>query len=410
MKRVRVILCACIVGSALSACGPILGSAGGKLPGSDTDRPLPKSGGSAYSLPRAVLDVKLTDIAGDLVLTIGQPEYVPDEHYTYLLQYKPSMLASDTAELTIDPKTNLLQTVNGTAEDKTSQVVVQLAEAAAMLAQAATAEEGIVIFERKIDPANDGARDALVRDMNRIATGHAAEMHATNCTNIDKKDKDKAGVCARYDALREGTKISFTVGKPDPLNVEPVDCSVGICYRAPAPYSIDFDFNGKYAYGTVVNLPNERPALALPLERTLFVKRVDNAEFENGMLKKAHFEKPSEALEVASLPATVMTGIFTSISNLIQAKIDLSDKEKGLAQSETALLQAQKDLQDKRVATQQSAREKQPTTLLSGSSSGRLIKAPLSRITSPPALTSTAPPPGLISPSTPGQLPAEGKR
>src|SRR5262249_18568751 len=111
-------------------------------------------------------------------------------------------------------------------------------------------------------------------------------------SNIDRK-------CVSYRALRGGANISFVVRKPAALDAELADCSVGVCYRVPAPYGIEFAFNNQYVYGTIVNLPNDRPALALPLERAAFVKRVNNVEFENGMLKKVHFEKPSEALEVA---------------------------------------------------------------------------------------------------------------
>jgi len=220
-----------------------------------------------------------------------------------------------------------------------------------------------------------------------------------------------ASKCASYRALSRAANISFIVKSPANLDAEPADCSVGVCYRAPAPYGIEFTFNNRYTYGTVVNLPNERPVLVLPLERTAFVKRVDSAEFENGMLKKAHFEKPSEALEIASLPENVMTAIFTSLSNFIQAKIDISDKEKGLAQSQTALLQADKDLRDKRIAVAQAAAQRQTNVLISGSSSGRRIAPKLGAITIP----QTQPPQGgpggsVTSPSNPGEnLPGGGK-
>jgi hypothetical protein len=407
-----VVVCATSVG-----CGSIVGSVGGKLPA---------SGGLVYSLPKAVLDVKLTDSDGDLVLTIGEPEYIADERYTYLLQYRPNAFASDTAELTVDAKTNLLQTVNSTAEDKTGQIIVELAKAAAkaaMLAQLAPEKGGIVIFERKIDPADDNAVAALVRDMNAVAEGHATRMHnKNNCSNTKQAgtnqasakqaDTEKADTCASYATLKQGPNISFIVRKPTPLDVEPADCSVGVCYRAPAPYGIEFVFNGQYAYGTIVNLPNDRPAIVLPFQRSAFVQRVNNADFENGMLKKTHIEKPSEALEVAKLPETVIDAIFTSISNLIQLKIGISDKEKLLAQSQTALLQAQKDLQNALVQMErQAAKESRPNGLLSGSSSG-LHFAP--RV---PGMEDQKPSPNpptvpsnQVSPSNPGKLAPRGKQ
>jgi len=404
MKRTLMVVAVVVIVCATSAgCGAILGSVGGKLPA---------SGGLAYSLPKAVLDVKLTDSSGDLVLTIGEPEYIADERYTYLLQYRPNAFASDTAELTVDAKTNLLQTVNSTAEDKTSQVIVELAKAAAkaaMLAQAAAGEE-IVILERKIDPADDNAVAALVRDMNVVAKGHATHMYnKNNCSNINQADNKLVDKCASYATLKQGPNISFVVRKPTPLEAEPADCSVGVCYRAPAPYGVEFVFNGQYAYGTIVNLPNDRPAVVLPFQRSAFVKRVNNADFENGMLKKAHFEKPSEALEVASLPEAVIDAIFTSISSLIQAKIDISDKEKGLAQSQAALLQAQKDLKDKRVQMEQEAAQSRTNVLVSGSTSGRRL-APKVPAIQPQQSTSPAGPNSPFSPGSSGTLPPGGRQ
>lgn len=355
----------------------------------------------------------MSDREGALVLTVGVPEFIADERHTYLLQYKSNPLATDTVDLTIDPKTNLLQTVNATAEDKTSQIIVELAKAAAMIAQAA-AEGEIVIFERKIDPDDDTAVAALVRDMNMVAKGHATLMYENNCTSRRTDNKISGNTdskCKSYRALIAGPNISFVVRKPMPLSTEHADCSVGVCYRVPAPYGIEFVFNGQYTYGTVVNLPNNRPALVLPLDRSAFVRRVNNVEFENGMLKKVHIEKPSEGLEVASLPVNVMTAVFTSISNLVQAKIDISDKEKGLAQSQAALLQAQKDLQDKRIEVAQTAAARQSGVLLSGSSSGKHFLPRLPPLTSsqpqpkPPAI----PDGGLGSPSSPGILQPGGQ-
>jgi hypothetical protein len=362
MRRALMIIGLIFALSVLAACGgTLMGSVSGNLSA---------SGGSAYCLPKAVLDVKLSDIDSDLVLAVSDPIYVPDERFTYLLEYRPNILSSDTVELTVDPKTNLLQTFNGTAEDKTSQIITQLAEAGAMIAFKTKAQPGeTVIFERSVDPADDSAVAELRKAMNAVATGHAENMYQTLNCESGKENRDK---CHNYDILRKREDlISFVIRKPSPLTAEPADCSLGVCYRVPAPYGIEFTFNNQYSYGAVVNLPNARPAIVLPLKRRMFVKMVDNAVFENGMLKMTHYEKPSEALEVASLPVTVATGIFSSVSTLIQAKIDISDKEKSLAQHQAAESQAKKNLQDKQTTAAQDVANKKTGVLLSGSSSGR---------------------------------------
>jgi hypothetical protein len=421
MRRIAIVVGVVFVNAILSGCGNILGSA----------RVDPQANtGSAYSLPKAVLDVKLSDVVGDIVITVSEPVYVPDERFTYLLQYIPNAFSSDTVELTIDPKTNLLQTVSGTAEDKTTAAIVALANAAAlgMIPQVAPGEE-IVIFERKIDPSDDEAVKDLNREMNKVAMGHSASMFNKKCTVSRAEDKtskatkptkkadnavgqgdaksdteSKESMCASYKALSQKANITFVVRKPAPSKAGDADCSIGACYRVPAPYGIEFTFNDQYSYGTVVNLPNAQPALVVPLERSAFVKRVDNVDFENGMLKKTHFEKPSEALEVAALPVTVMTAIFQSIATLIELKFNISDKEKLAAEKKVALLDAQKALADKQAAVPQSATAGQTNVLLSGSSSGlRKLPAvgriPVSQQPPPVGPTST-----LTSPSNPGGL------
>ncbi len=381
---------------------PIVGSQTGLVPPS----------GIAYSLPKALLDVTLSDAGGELKLTVGAPEYIADQRYTYLLQYKPDSFASDTVEITVDPKTTLLQTINTTAEDKTADTIIELAKAAALaarsalLAQAAEAPE-VVILEQKIDPDDEENVKTLVTRMNTAGASHANQMLAKlSCPVADKTNQAQ---CDSYRKLSSPAQISFSIkpiGQPTPAVSAVPDCSLGVCYRVLVPYRIDFAFNdGAYAYSTVVNLPNNGQPVVWPLDRTPFVKRVNNAEFENGMLKKVHVEKPSEAVEVASLPVKVVAAIFDSITNLVQFKINLSDKEKALAESQKTLLEAQRTLENARNPVPQSAGNA-TKALLAGSSGGRTINPRLQEIQiAKPA----APPAGLISPSNPGN-PSAGQK
>jgi hypothetical protein len=230
--------------------------------------------------------------------------------------------------------------------------------------------------------------------------------------------KPKDAACIGYTSIIGGTTIQFTVAAPQALDAAPADCSIGVCYRAAAPYGITFSFNNEYSFNTVVNLPNNRPAIVLPMARTSFVKRIDSAEFENGMLKKTHVEKPSEALEVASLPVNVMTAIFDSISTLVQAKVDLSGKEKALADaqkdqltSEQALAKARRDMEA------QAAVAAAGVYLLSGSSNGTSLSQKLPPIGANPNPVPTLVPvpvpnpnpgPGMFDPGSPGTNPSPG--
>lgn len=378
--------------------------------------------GVAYYLPKALLPVQLADVEGNLVLTVDKPQFVADLNHRYVLSYVPDAAASDTVEITVDPATSLLQTASSTADDKTGELIVAIARSAATIAQlvaqsSEAAGTKTVIFEELIDPAQDITE--VVKRMNGVAMRHAAARYSDlKCSGTP--DKEAIERCQGYTAWRTVAPISFatcqattqecrretthdaasakTDSAPVPVRI-PVtpsrDCAGGVCYRAAIPYRIEFTLNKTNYYSTVVSLPNETPTMLWSFNRTAFVKRINNAEFQNGMLKKVHLEKPSEAVEVAMLPVNVVKAVFESITGVFKFRVDLTNGEKSFVDAQKALLESQAALQ--KTMTPQSAEQAQ--VLLSGSTNGRAVAS------LPPIMPAPQPgafPGATVSPSAPG--------
>lgn len=326
------------------------------------------NGGIQYSLPKALIAIKLAENNGNLRITIEQPTFVADPEHTYLLRYKTSPFASDKFDVQVDPKTGLMTKIDMTADDQLDEIIVEIAKAVAML-ESADVTGDTVLIERIVDPTDDSALLALETEFNKI--GRDSICKDPNITTCD------------------GPGIKFIMKKPytdekiisNKTRVS--DCNVGVCYRNSMPYVFGFSFGNSITYETIVNLPNEAPVIALNLDRTLFVSRVNTIEFENGMLEKVYIDKPSEGLELARLPVEVAKGILSAPAEILKLKIDLSDQEEAWANQQVALIDAEKALREKQAEAKakESSEASKPLPLLSGTSNGLTLKQGLKQNT-----------------------------
>ena len=329
------VLCA----TALSACGPILSSA-------PTDDEAASLGGTAYSLPMQLVRVRLSDVDGALQIQLDQPISVADPAHTYLLSYRPSPLSEDTVDIDIDPKTGLLKQINLTAADKTDDIIVEIARSAALVFEATTAAEGRQIFTRLLDPSDEVATQELVDDMNRVAIADAAIRQESACRA--PSDERARTICASYRSVAAGRRrIDVTITKPPPYPAPVADCSIGVCYRHAMPYRFRVEFDGTgYSVEEAHSLTNAMPAIPIDLARASFVTKVSTIDFDAGQLDKVHVEKPSEGLELASLPIRVMRAFFGAVAELIQLRVNVGTQEQLLAQRELDVLRAEQALED----------------------------------------------------------------
>ncbi len=311
------------------------------------------AGGLQYSLPTARIKVKLSQKGNDIIqIRMEQPVYEADPQHTYLLRYETSPFASDKFDIDVDPKTGLLMKIDMTADDKLDEIIVEIAKAIAL--EAAEEDGETVLAERIIDPTTE--LDQLEKEFNDIV--------------IKKTRKDP-----KIDFFIKPSIKKPAANQASSTQSNKTDCSVGVCYRQVMPYVIGFSFENNIAYETTVNLPNNAPIISLGLDRSLFVTRINTIEFEDGIPKKVHLEKPSEGLRLAELPLEIARGVFSVPAELLQLKINKSDKETALANAKVSEIDAKKALIEKQMKANESSNAGTSQSLLVGTNVGRIKNA-----------------------------------
>jgi hypothetical protein len=350
---------------ALTGCGPMISSVDPS--GSNAHSSLRPPGGVPYFLPKAALKVTLSDVNGQFQVIVGSPRYIADEKFPFLLQYRPSAFASDTAEIDVDPNKGLLSKIDMKAEDKLDDIAIEIARAAVVIAEAADERPGIILVEQEIDPANTEEVNNLVAEMNKRARTNALLQRKAACANKQSKS------CIDYENIISGAvNINFLITKPQAYPDVLTDCNVGACFRVPMPYGISVDFGDLgSSYKTRVEIPNEMPAIPISLDRVSFVTKTAIIEFKDGMIDKVRVEKPSEALELVSLPLRIVGAVFDTIGKLIKFRIDTTDSETALATAQGKLIDAESKLREQRIASMKQEAAAEAAPLLVANSGGR---------------------------------------
>jgi hypothetical protein len=290
--------------------------------------------------------VRLSDVEGALQVQLDQPISIADPAHTYLLSYSASPLSDDTVDIDPDPKTGLLTTIDLTAADRTDDIIIEIAKSAALIFEAATEPQGREIFSRLLDPSDEAAKRELVDDMNRVAIEDAAIQEQSACRA--PSDERARAICTGYRSVAAGLRrIDLVIDEPPPYPTPVADCSIGVCYRLAMPYRFRVEFEGTgYSVEEVHSLTNAMPPIPIDLARASFVTKVTKIDFDAGQVDKVHVQKPSEALELASLPVRVVSAFFGAVADLIQLRVNVGTKEQALAQQELQVLQAKQALED----------------------------------------------------------------
>src|SRR3546814_7951437 len=75
-------------------------------------------------------------------------------------------------------------------------------------------------------------------------------------------------------------------------------------------------------------LPTKAKLVAIPVKRAAVVENTTTIDFEEGTLKQVDISKPSEVLEIVSLPVEILKAIVAIPAELIQLKIDTTNQER----------------------------------------------------------------------------------
>lgn len=246
-------------------------------------------------------------------IEVSLPKYSGDLDQVYYLEYAPSASSNDNLTVKVDPIERLLEVVNLKAEGQLDDVIVEIAESASLVLESAPAkgtareEELLSVW---IDPTDTSAPASLLADMNRFGAAPVSNFDITRQT---------------LPPARQPTSV---------------DCGKGICYRLPERYTISFEFSNGRKFEKFISLPTG-PIVAIPISGSEAVEKVHNIKFsESGVPTEVTVQKPSEALAWASRPLDVAKALLSVPAELLQLKVDISDKEKALIESRAALEKA----------------------------------------------------------------------
>ena len=293
--------------------------------------------GIAYMLPRALLPVELVYDGSAFELRIASPVLVGDTDHTYVLQRRSNVFTSDNVVASVDPATGFLSAIAVSSADETVPAVIKLVSG--LKAEAADAVTSEVIFRGLLDP--DWDTDKVIAFNKRVSAAASAHVKRLALENTCKPDA-AADPCKGINTLtRDLATYSFEV-EVEGAGVAartPADCSAGFCYRINVPRSVTLRGPGT-SNSAVFGLPNRSPTFVMPLERWVFVKTTHDVKLEGGVFKSVTTDRPSSVLAVASAPLDLAKAVFSAVSEVVQLRIDLSGKEKALADAKVAEIES----------------------------------------------------------------------
>lgn len=270
-----------------------------------------KTTGAYYFLPSGKIHIQVLKGDSDYALKFVETILVPDHSEVFLLDYKNSAVSDDTLTIKLTPD-GLLSKVETKAADKTGEIIIKLAEVGKEVAKAAAYVSSV------------GEKPEVIRDL----TFSSSDV---NAINAELAKIPGANLQINLDPL--ASLASTITGE-----------SKGICFRPQTPFKLGFVKNNELIEQRILLLPDRAPRVCMPLERAPFVSKVTNLSFEKGILTEVHIEKPSEALAFMEIPLSIAKMLASLPAELLQLKINYSNREKELATAQKAELEAKQAL------------------------------------------------------------------
>lgn len=304
----------------LSACGGV------------TSRTDLGGAGVVYHLPRGVIDIELkapkATPTSDFVVEIAGPHLVPDTAFRYRVSYAKDFFSDEDLVVETTP-TGLLKNVSFESDDKTDEFVAKLGELGIEVFKAATftpfgiavpETEYVTLYRARVDPMDAAA----------LAAASAAIKSKTS---------------GLYDVgfvLRDIDRKPVT--RPSALPAASA-CAASICYRPAGSYMLTVTEGGVDTQGVGLVLPDPTRIVGLTIERAAFVKTVTRMTFDGGVPSKLEVNKPNSALPIVEAPLSIAKSLTSLPAELLQLKIDLTEKETTALSKEKLKVEAAQDLQ-----------------------------------------------------------------
>lgn len=287
------------------------------------DTTMHSTSGAYYFLPKATLRVRLEQAGQDCQLTFDEQkgvQIVPDEDHLYIFDYNRSSLSNDT--LTVQIGTNgLLQKIESSAEDKTGDIILKLVELGKEAFKAAAVVGGVgkTGADFVFSPEDFETVNTKILAINSNCPQIKIDPPVVKSTSEGRIAASQKAVCAQE----------------------------GVCFRPLLAHTLSFVLKDDTPIEShSILIPNEAPILSLPIKRAAFVKVITNVTFDNGILKEVHIEKPSEVAAALQIPVEIAKTIASIPGEILQLKVDYTNKQRDLATAQKNSIDAAKALKE----------------------------------------------------------------
>ena len=321
--RARECLSIVSVALFLAGCSNFISSS--QLTGTSDDVEHSGESVATYSLPRGLVEIYREKNATTSKVEVKiRSRIVADSQYRFRLNYEGNWLSSDVLRITT--KNGLVQSVFSRVEDRTYQVAVNLARSIG-------AVTGFTVRAAGNVPASpDGKTLCAIVPSNedfKVILDPYQPSTWPKWVSISDLSSNSSG------ASSAPPQLSSAVLK---------SCNSGLCTRSVRPWRVHIrvscdDYQDELAY-----LPDERDAIALNLERSMFVSKRFYLTFNNGMVSEVKVSKPSSAEALASLPESVLRAVTSVPAEFVQLRYNYSVERKDLTGAELSRLKQEEAL------------------------------------------------------------------
>jgi hypothetical protein len=275
-----------------------------------------------YSLPRGKfrLSIQRSAKGGPCTAELKETVYEPDPRYLFRLDYHRSITSADKFNVEVG-ENDLLKTVLVETDDRSVAIAQKLVEIAKESAKASVAMSGMGVldtgntedselfsFDILLLPPETQSDVMFLEDLNRV-------LKVKMCPQVQ--------IDPPFPSLTTEASINLTAN--------------GLFFRPLMPYDLRFvALTKEVLWRKTVYLPNASPVLLLDLSRAFLVKKTTAIQFQNGFMTTLKGDTPSSLEAFMDIPLSIAKAAASLPAELIQLKLDLTQKD-------TAVLNAQKD-------------------------------------------------------------------
>lgn len=272
-----------------------------------------------YALPKGLLKVVLDRTSSALTITIEEA-YIADPGHLYRLDLRDSPLADDNFDVKVDPKSQLIDLITNSHVDQSGEIIL-----------------------KAIELGVDGLRLQSGLGIKRLHDDLPDSFHVERHVAFEEALDNAVPIHGNYALhLRRIPETAYPVSQFPNSQPEGEGVRVGkqgvIYYRVGLPYLAEVMDGGQVIHSKLVVLPNESPIQEIALKRGAFVTVSYTLDFSDGMPVQLTASRPSEILQIVSLPVKALKMISAALPYQVQQ--DRAMQEKAILDAQRSALEA----------------------------------------------------------------------